>query len=139
MESLGFVYTPGANVADFLTGVTVPTERCIQDGVHEFPRNADEIRHRYAVTTIHSSMAREYSYPNSEEARSLTADFQSERERDKHRSVLKESSLMVGFCSQVNAAIIRQYQLVQGDCTAFLVTQASTVRATTLVRTMQDI
>jgi ABC-type multidrug transport system ATPase subunit len=53
MEELGFICRDGANIADFLTGVTVPTERVIKDGFeHKFPRSADEIRAAYEKSGI---------------------------------------------------------------------------------------
>src|ERR1700733_10717118 len=42
MEELGFVCNDGANVADYLTGVTVPTERKIREGFEAtYPRTGD--------------------------------------------------------------------------------------------------
>ena len=128
MEDLGFQYTPGANVADFLASVTVPTERKVRDGVLDFPRNGTGVKTRYDLTAIKSAMLKEYNYPNSDEAHQLTASFKDEVMRDKHRSLPKRSSLTVGFRRQVQAAVIRQFQLLRGDCTSFFVTQASTVR-----------
>lgn len=129
MEHLGFMYTPGANVADFLTSVTVPTERRIRDGRVIFPRTAAEIRMRYNATTIKSDMVKEYDFPYSRAAQIFTDTFREERERDKHRHVPKNSPLMIGFTRQVNAAVIRQFQLLRGDWISFLVTQASGVRS----------
>ena len=58
MEELGFVCRDGANVADFLTGVTVPTERVIKDGFEDkFPRNAAEIRSAYEQSSIKAEVS----------------------------------------------------------------------------------
>ena len=58
MEKHGFVCRDGANVADFLTGVTVPTERVIKDGFEEkFLRNADEIRSVYEKSSIKTKVS----------------------------------------------------------------------------------
>ncbi|KAJ3454794.1 hypothetical protein MRS44_013394 [Fusarium solani] len=45
MESMGFICQHGANVADYLTGVTVPSERDVHpDYENRFPRNGDMLR-----------------------------------------------------------------------------------------------
>lgn len=58
MEDLGFVCRDGANVADFLTGVTVPTERLIKDGFEDrFPRTPDDIRAAYEQSSIKAEVS----------------------------------------------------------------------------------
>jgi ATP-binding cassette subfamily G (WHITE) protein 2 (SNQ2) len=58
MEEHGFVCRDGANVADFLTGVTVPTERVIKDGFeNKFPRTADDIRAAYDRSSIKADVS----------------------------------------------------------------------------------
>lgn len=53
MESLGFFCNDAANVADYLTGVTVPSERKIIDGFEaSFPKTAEDIRQRYDTSDI---------------------------------------------------------------------------------------
>src|SRR5688572_4016509 len=64
MESLGFICSHGANVADYLTGVTVPTERQIHpDHQNQFPRNADQLRAEYEKSPIYERMIAEYDFP----------------------------------------------------------------------------
>lgn len=54
-EDLGFIRQDGANVADFLADVTVPTEREIRPSFEAiFPRTADAIRERYEQGLIHA-------------------------------------------------------------------------------------
>lgn len=58
MEELGFVCRDGANVADFLTGVTVPTERTIKESFEDrFPRTANDIRAAYEKSTIKAEVS----------------------------------------------------------------------------------
>ena len=53
IESVSFVCREGANVVDYLTSVTVPTEREIQPGYEDsFPRTAREIRNHYEASPI---------------------------------------------------------------------------------------
>jgi ATP-binding cassette, subfamily G (WHITE), member 2, SNQ2 len=128
MEDLGFAYTPGANVADFLTGVTVPTERRIKPGFeNKFPRTADEIRAGYERSPIKLLMENEYDYPNTEVAKRDTAEFKAAVAEEKHKSLPKQSPLTVSFYTQVKAAVIRQYQLLWGDKATFIIKQGSTI------------
>lgn len=122
MEDLGFVCAPGANIGDFLTGVTVPTERRIQPGFEKrFPRTAEEIRNAYNKTTIKRIMEDEYDYPQSEDAIARTADFREGVQHEKHPRLPKKSTLTTGFATQVKAATIRQVQLLKGDKATFFI------------------
>ncbi|KAJ9399507.1 hypothetical protein DTO282F9_3619 [Paecilomyces variotii] len=128
MESLGFVCREGANVADYLTGVTVPTERQIREGYESrFPRNAEQIRSEYEKSDIFTRMTSEYDYPNTEVAVSRTENFKDSVafEKDTHQS--KNSPYTVSFPDQVKACIIRQYQILWGDKATFLIKQISTL------------
>ena len=128
MEGLGFVCADGANVGDFLTGVTVPTERRIRDGFEaKFPRTADEIRAEYEKSDIKRNMEAEYNYPDTDEAKTATGDFEIAIRHDKHKSLPKSSPLTVSFYAQVYAAVIRQYQIIWGDKATFIIKQVSTL------------
>lgn len=128
MQELGFVYTDGANVADYLTGVTVPTERKIKPGMEDrFPRTADAIRAEYDKSAIKPMMIEELSYPETEEARTQTEDFKESVQYDKHPSLPKKSPLSVSLQTQVKAAVTRQYQLLWGDKATFFIKQGSTI------------
>lgn len=128
MEELGFVCVDGANVADFLTGVTVPTERKIRDGFEDkFPRTADAIRAEYEKNAIKSKMEAEYNYPDTDEAKVRTEEFRASITYDKHKSLPKSSPLTVSFYTQVKSAVIRQYQIIWGDKATFIIKQVSTL------------
>lgn len=127
METLGFICDDSANVADFLTGVTVPTERRIRPEMEmQFPRTADAIRERYQATDIRKDMESEYSFPSSDIANTQTEDFKIAIQYDKHPSLPKKSPLTVGFLEQVKACVKRQYQILWGDKATFLIKQGST-------------
>jgi ABC-type multidrug transport system permease subunit len=128
MEDLGFICQEGANVADFLTGVTVPTERQISPG-HEltFPRNADMVKAEYEKSPIFPEMQAEYDYPLTEEATENTLLFQQGVEAEKHSQLSKSSPLTVSFGMQVKANVLRQYQIVWGDKVTFIVKQVFTI------------
>ncbi|KAI9047875.1 hypothetical protein LZ554_007677 [Drepanopeziza brunnea f. sp. 'monogermtubi'] len=129
MEEQGFVCVKGANVADFLTGVVVPSERKIRPGFeNSFPRTASEIRDRYNASAIKADMeAEEDAYPNSDEARMNTETFRNSVMQEQHKSLPKGSPLTVSFATQVKAAVIRQYQILWGDQATFIIKQASNV------------
>jgi ATP-binding cassette subfamily G (WHITE) protein 2 (SNQ2) len=116
MESLGFEYTPGANVADMLTGVTVPKERVIRKGwENKFPRTADEIRSAYLSSDIYQRMRPTMDYPDTQAAKDNTAAFIERTHHDRHKSLPKNSPLTVPFFEQVLALTRRQFLKIWGD------------------------
>jgi ABC-type multidrug transport system ATPase subunit len=128
MENLGFYCDDGANVADFLTGVTVPSERKIKPGFEDsYPRTADDIRQRYEKSSTKANMEAEYTFPASDEAKTSTQDFRESVQHEKHKSLPKKSPLTTSFTTQVKAAVTRQYQILWGDKATFFIKQISTL------------
>ncbi|KAH7348031.1 multidrug resistance protein CDR2 [Pyrenochaeta sp. MPI-SDFR-AT-0127] len=128
MEALGFLCDPSANRADFLTGVTVPTERKIAEGYEQkFPRNADELRTAYEQSPIKPKMIVECDYPHSLEAKENTENFKEMVAREKHKNLPKNTTVTVGFPTQVKIAVTRQFQILWGDKATLVVKQAATV------------
>ncbi|KAH7113638.1 hypothetical protein B0J13DRAFT_458479, partial [Dactylonectria estremocensis] len=63
IESIGFICHHGANVADYLTGVTIPTERSICPEIESrFFRIADALRAQYEESPIYERIIAEYDY-----------------------------------------------------------------------------
>lgn len=62
-ESLGFECPEGANVADFLTSVTVPTERRIRPGFETFPRTIEDFVEAYQRSETCRAMLEEVQNP----------------------------------------------------------------------------
>lgn len=128
MEAQGFVCSEGANVADYLTGVTVPSERQIAEGFEtRFPRTNRELEQAYRQSDIKVAMDRELSYPDTEEAKSNTRTFCEAIALDKSPHLLKSSPMTVSFREQVRACVIRQYQILWGDKATFIIKQGSTL------------
>ncbi|KAJ5376069.1 hypothetical protein N7509_012955 [Penicillium cosmopolitanum] len=129
MEGLGFMLDPGSNRGDFLTGVTVPTERVIAPGYEaNFPHTANEIRAAYEKSQIKPRMLEESQvYPESREAADNTTVFKEMVAREKHRGVSDKSPVTTSFVTQVIAAVIRQYQLLWSDKATLLMKQGATV------------
>lgn len=128
MEDLGFVCRDGSNVADFLTGITVPTERKIRPGYeNRFPRNADEVLAEYEKSPICNEMVAEYNYPNTQPAHERTEDFKAAVAYEKDKRLSKSSPWTTNFLLQVETCIIRQYQILWGAKATFIVKQVSTL------------
>ncbi|KAL1310558.1 hypothetical protein AAFC00_000837 [Neodothiora populina] len=128
MEELGFVCDDSANVADFLTGVVVPTERKIREGFEpRFPRTADAIKDCYEKSEMREKMAKELKFPHSEAARVWTKEFVEATQMDKANSLGKKSPFTVSFYNQVKACVTRQYQILWGDKQTFFIKQGSTI------------
>ncbi|KAJ5192616.1 hypothetical protein N7449_008758 [Penicillium cf. viridicatum] len=128
MEDLGFMRGFGSNRADFLTGVTVPTERLIAPSYGDkFPRTADDILAVYEGSLIKSKMLAECTYPESEKAAENTAVFKEAVAWEKHRGLSKNSPVTLDFVSQVKAAVIRQYRIMWGDKATLVMKQGATV------------
>lgn len=125
MEGLGFICVDGANVGDFLTGVTVPTERKVHENhKSDFPRTADAIRTAYEKTDIKKKMEADYDYHSTDTAKSHTKDFIQAVQHDKHKSLPKSSQLTVSFMAQIYACTIRQTQIILGDKSTLIIKQA---------------
>lgn len=127
MEEQGFVCGDGANVADFLTGVTVPAERQIRPGFEGFPRNNIELERAYQNSPIKANMERELVYPTTEEAKSNTKTFVEALGMDKSKHLPASSPMTVSFQDQIKACVTRQYQILWGDKATFIIKQGSTL------------
>ncbi|KAL3447866.1 ABC-2 type transporter-domain-containing protein [Aspergillus insuetus] len=124
MEELGFVYTDGGNIGDFLTGVTVPTERKIKLGFeNRFPRNADEIKAAYEKSPTYRRMISDYDYPQTPLASERTAAFKESVAWERSSHLPKNSALTTSFWSQLVSCTIRQYQILWGEKSTFLIKQ----------------
>ena len=131
MTELGFLCDPAANKADFLTGVTVPTERVIAPGYeNSFPRSASEIRTAYEQSAIRKKMIDGLNYPESNEAIQNTANFKEAVKAEKHPKLPESSAASAGFPTQVKTTVTRQFQILWGDKpTLFFKQGSATVQA----------
>ncbi|KAL5113816.1 hypothetical protein ACEQ8H_008317 [Pleosporales sp. CAS-2024a] len=128
MESQGFVCRNGANVADFLTGVTVPSERQIKPGFEtRFPRNNTELQQAYQASQLRPPMEAELNYPTTDAAKANTDTFRRAISMDKSPKLPKTSPMTVSFLQQVRACVTRQYQIIWGDKPTFVIKQGSNV------------
>ena len=115
-ESLGFELTPGANVADMLTGVTVPTERRIAKGFEQiFPKTAAAIRSAYVESRIYQEMLERLDYATSERAKINTENFKEAVRINRSSSLPSKSPMMVAFPQQIAVLVKRQFWQIWGD------------------------
>ncbi|KAJ5907467.1 hypothetical protein N7495_000149 [Penicillium taxi] len=124
MEKLGFVYTNGANVGDFLTGLTVPTERKIRPGwENRFPRTAEAILKEYLASPTYKNEIAAYDYPTSSIAIERTENFKESVSWEKSNHLPNGSDLTTSFWAQLNHCIRRQYQILWGEKSTFITKQ----------------
>lgn len=128
MEGLGFVCADGSNQGDFLTGVTVPTERRIAAGFEKkYPRTTSEIAAAYNQSTIKRKMLDEdREYRESQEAITNTEFFKQSVALEKHKG-LRDSPVTANFLKQIKVATIRQYRLLWGDKSTMVIKQVATL------------
>ena len=128
METMGFICPNGSNVGDFLTGLTVPTERQIRpEYQNRFPRTAEALRVECEKSPIYERMRSEYDYPTSDVAKERTKLFQEGVRQLKDKKLSDNSPMTVGFFEQTKACVIRQYQIVLGDKPTFFIKQISMI------------
>lgn len=128
MEDLGFVCVDGSNKSDFLTGVTVPTERKIASGyTDKFPRTGSDIARAYEQWPARANMLEEcQSYPRSEIAKKDTLALQELIGTEKHKGI-RDSPVSAKFSTQVWVSVVRQCQLLWGDKGTLFIKQAATL------------
>lgn len=107
-EDLGFVFPKGANVADFLTSVTVLTERIVAPGMEEkVPNTPQEFEARYRASAIYREAVDAIIPPEklaSEEEDLATAVA---REKRKGHIPRPPSVYTTGLWAQIIACMIR--------------------------------
>ncbi|KAJ5920756.1 hypothetical protein N7466_009082 [Penicillium verhagenii] len=124
MENLGLMYTDGANIGDFLTGVTVPTERKVKPGwENRFPRTADAILAEYKKSAVYKDEILLYDYPNSDIASQRTEAFKESVAWEKSKHLSNGSDTTISFWAQVISCTRRQYQILWGEKSTFLIKQ----------------
>lgn len=127
-EDLGFEFTDGANVGDYLTGVVVPSERKIRKGFEsKFPRTASDIRMAYQDSAIYREMRAELGWSKSQEAKDVTDNFKRSVLADRHPSLPKKSQLTVPLGAQILILARRSYQKMLGERTALAIRLGSTL------------
>ncbi|KAG2419095.1 hypothetical protein HFD88_002199 [Aspergillus terreus] len=127
-EEMGFVCPKGANIADFLTSVTVLTERVIRPGMEEkVPNTPEEFEARYHASDIHAQMMDDISPPEklTKEKDDLVMAVASEK-RKKHVP-RPQSPYTTSLWRQVAACTVRQFQIMAGDRLSLVIKVVSAI------------
>ncbi|KAL4890653.1 ABC-2 type transporter-domain-containing protein [Aspergillus ambiguus] len=115
-EEMGFVFPKGANIADFLTSVTVLTERVIRPGMEgKTPSTPEEFESLYHASTIYSEMMDSITPP--EKLRKEYDDLIMSVACEKRRKHVPrpQSPYTTSLLSQIAACTVRQFQIMAGD------------------------
>jgi ATP-binding cassette subfamily G (WHITE) protein 2 (SNQ2) len=120
-EGMGFVCTPGANVADFLTSVSVPTERQIVPGFEtQVPQTAVDFAARFRASVAFQRISGDAIPITDASLAQEVHDMKHVRTLEKNRSwsswVSREKSpYHVSIGRQIMACTKRQFQIIWGD------------------------
>lgn len=143
-EDMGFVVSPGANLSDYLTAVTVATERVIADGKKgEVPNTAEEFARVYMNSQVRANAVKEYEefVADEETRRARTEEFKESFVIQKNKHVSPKSLYTTTIFTQVAAATKRQYALTWNDKASLgewrLVWQIVVVRSTDGAQSIQ--
>lgn len=106
-EDLGFVCAKGANVADFLTSVTVETERTIRPGMEEkAPRTPEEFERVLKESTMYQRMVASATDPDT--LGGETDELLSAVQKEKQRSITgRHNVYTMGLAAQIRNCVIR--------------------------------
>ncbi|KAG9016077.1 hypothetical protein FRB93_011551 [Tulasnella sp. JGI-2019a] len=118
-ENMGFHCKDGANVADFLTGVTVVSERIVRDD-HKGPRvptAVADFARLYRESEVGHRMAAELDQylADQESIRRQTEDLQHYVQSEKEKGAFKSQPQTSSFWTQTRAALVREAQIRGGD------------------------
>ncbi|KXG48510.1 CDR ABC transporter [Penicillium griseofulvum] len=127
-EDLGFICPNGANIADFLTSVTVVTERTVRPGWEEkVPNTPEDFENCYQNSSICKEQMRSIVDPGklSYEVEDLNLAVSSEK-RKQH--IPRNSSVYTAnLWDQIAACALRQFQVIWGDKLSLFVKVGSAI------------
>lgn len=128
-EDLGFEHLDGANTADFLTAVTATNERKVKEGHDNVPTSPQEFAEIYAKSDIAKKMRQELNehLENQSKLEEETKTVQDVIQMQKSRWTSKKRPEKVDFFTQVNTALVRDYQRRWGDQYTFWARQGTTL------------
>ncbi|KAI2709365.1 hypothetical protein DTO039G3_53 [Penicillium roqueforti] len=127
-EDLGFICPKGANVADFLTSVTVVTERTVRPGWEEkVPNTPEDFEICYQNSSICKDQINSIVDPQklSYEAEDLKMAVSSEKR--KQHIPRNNSVYTANLCDQIAACALRQFQVIWGDKLSLFVKVGSAI------------
>jgi ATP-binding cassette subfamily G (WHITE) protein 2 (SNQ2) len=120
-ENMGFVCNPGANVADFLTSVSVLTGRQVRPGFEtRLPETADEFAVRFRASGAFSRGVAQAIPITDKILEQEVKDMEQVRTLEKNRSISPwfsrvKSPYHVSLGRQIMACTKRQFLIISGD------------------------
>lgn len=125
-EDMGFVVSPGSNISDYLTAVTVATERVVKDEMKgQVCNTPEEFALAYRQSDIRAKMVKEYEDLMAEEEmrRTRTEDFKKNVQVEKSKRAGKRGPYTTTLFTQIMSATKRQYALTRNDKASFIIKQ----------------
>lgn len=127
-EEMGFACPKGANIADFLTSVTVLTERTVRDGFEgTIPSTPEEFESRYHNSAIYKSQLDSINPPEKLYYETEELDAAVTREKRKHHLPRNKSVYTVSLWNQIISCALRQFQIMWGDKFSLIVKVSSAI------------
>ena len=129
-EGLGFIVPPGANIADYLTSVTVATERKIEESKQSSaPVSVQDFVVAYQESDICKNALHELEEHLSADDRRVAqaSGFRETVQNEQAKSVSKKAPFTAGLWTQVKACTIQQYQLMWNDKGSIIIKQGSSI------------
>lgn len=120
-EDMGFVCSPGANIADFLTSVSVPTERQIKPGFEGLiPETANEFAARFKASKAFQDHNASAISVTDKALHQEVEDLKYVRTIEKNRAASswlsrQKSPYHVSLGRQIAVCTKRQFQIIWGD------------------------
>ncbi|CAI7602342.1 unnamed protein product [Penicillium bialowiezense] len=127
-EDLGFTCPKGANIADFLTSVTVLTERVVRAGWEEkVPNTPEEFEACYQNSSIYKDQMDAIVEPEKLNYETEDLALAVSSEKRKHHLPRHKSVYTTKLWDQICACILRQFQIMWGDKFSLYVKVASAI------------
>ncbi|KAJ5537442.1 hypothetical protein N7513_010628 [Penicillium frequentans] len=127
-EEMGFDFPKGANIADYLTSVTVMTERIVRPGWEEkVPNTPEEFESRYQNSPVYRVQLDTMESPDKlgYETEDLKVAVSSEKR--KQHLPREQSVYTAGLWDQVGSCTVRQFQIMWGDKFSLVVRVCSAI------------
>ena len=115
-EELGFICPKGANIADFLTSVTVLTERIVRPGWEgKVPSTPEEFESSYQNSPIYRYQMNAIVEPEKLSYETEDLELAVSSEKRKQHIPRNRSVYTANLWDQIGACITRQFQIMWGD------------------------
>ncbi|OJJ50398.1 hypothetical protein ASPZODRAFT_110765 [Penicilliopsis zonata CBS 506.65] len=127
-EDMGFDCPKGANIADFLTSVTVTTERIVRpDMAAQVPNTPEEFERRFLQSNINKEVLESLTPPEKLTYEVDDMEMAVASEKREHHVPRPKSVYTAGLVDQVRSCTLRQFQIMWGDKLSLMIKVASAI------------